>query len=176
VLQLERRLDDLGYWTGRVDGVFDGDTKHAVVALQKAARLDRDGIVGQATNEAVTAGIRPVARSTSGRTIEIDLTNQLFLVVDEGVARTVLDTSTGASGRRTPTGAWRISREIDGYHRSRLGLLYRPKYFYAGYAIHGYTSVPPYPASHGCVRLTYHAMDALWSSGWAPVGTPVWIY
>jgi lipoprotein-anchoring transpeptidase ErfK/SrfK len=25
-------------------------------------------------------------------------------------------------------------------------------YFIRGYAIHGYASVPTYPASHGCVR------------------------
>ena len=26
-------------------------------------------------------------------------------------------------------------------------------YFIGGYAIHGYTSVPTYPASHGCIRV-----------------------
>ena len=31
--------------------------------------------------------------------------------------------------------------------------MYRPNYFYGGYAVHGMTSVPAYPASHGCVRM-----------------------
>jgi lipoprotein-anchoring transpeptidase ErfK/SrfK len=76
----------------------------------------------------------------------------------------------------TPIGTWEITREIDAPHWSALGLLYRPKYFHGGVAIHGYTSVPPEPASHGCVRVTYAAMDFVWSSGSLPVGTPVWVY
>jgi hypothetical protein len=36
------------------------------------------------------------------------------------------------------------------------------------------TSVPPYPASHGCVRMTVPTMDLMWSSLW--VGMPVAIY
>ena len=42
--------------------------------------------------------------------------------------------------------------------------------------IHGYTSVPAYPASHGCVRVTYPAMDFIWDKGLTPIGTPVWVY
>ena len=30
--------------------------------------------------------------------------------------------------------------------------MYYSYYFYGGYAIHGYHSVPNYPASHGCLR------------------------
>jgi lipoprotein-anchoring transpeptidase ErfK/SrfK len=36
------------------------------------------------------------------------------------------------------------------------------------------TSVPAYPASHGCVRMTVPAMDRMWSALW--VGMPVAIY
>jgi hypothetical protein len=43
--------------------------------------------------------------------------------------------------------------------------------------VHGYPDVPPpYPASHGCVRVTNAAMDWLWSSGNLLVGQPVWVY
>ena len=92
-----------------------------------------------------------------------------------GIATLVLDVSTG-TGTRTPTGHYRIEREIDGYHRSELGVLYRPKYVVGGVAIHGYPSVPPTPASHGCVRTINPAMDRLWEQGLAPIGTPVWIH
>ena len=57
-----------------------------------------------------------------------------------------------------------------------LGLLYRPKYFYGGVAIHGFTSVPSQPASHGCVRLTYPAMDMIWEKGHVPPSTTVLVY
>jgi hypothetical protein len=76
----------------------------------------------------------------------------------------------------TPPEQWTISREIDGLRRSPLGLLYRPKHFHEGVAIHGYTSVPAHPASHGCVRVTYRAMDHIWGAGLMPVGTAVWVY
>ena len=33
-------------------------------------------------------------------------------------------------------------------------------YFLGPYAIHGYPQVPPYPASHGCVRIP------VWASAW----------
>ena len=57
------------------------------------------------------------------------------------------------------------------------GPLYRPKYFAGdGVAIHGYSSVPATPASHGCVRVTNAAIDMLWSSGILPIGTAVWVY
>jgi lipoprotein-anchoring transpeptidase ErfK/SrfK len=52
--------------------------------------------------------------------------------------------------------------------------MYRPNYFYGGYAVHGMTSAPACPASHGCVRMTVPTMDRMWSSLW--VGMPVAIY
>jgi lipoprotein-anchoring transpeptidase ErfK/SrfK len=39
--------------------------------------------------------------------------------------------------------------------------MYRPHYFFEGYAIHGSTFVPAYPDSHGCVRVTVATMDRL---------------
>jgi peptidoglycan hydrolase-like protein with peptidoglycan-binding domain len=176
VADLQQRLSALGYWTGSPAGVFDSGTHHAVVALQKAAGLGRDGVVGPATRSALDQGVRPAARSGSGLVVEIDREHQLLLVVRDGWVELVFDTSTGSVPGSTPAGQWSVTRQIDGYRRSDLGLLYRPKYFYEGVAVHGYTSVPPQPASHGCVRVTYPAMDHLWASGSMPVGTPVWVY
>lgn len=42
------------------------------------------------------------------------------------------------------------------------------------YVIHGYTSVPDYPASHGCVRVPLTAGNpAKWFYEWVSVGTPI---
>jgi hypothetical protein len=54
--------------------------------------------------------------------------------------------------------------------------LYRPKYFRGGIAVHGSGSIPAYPASHGCARVSNAAMDLLWSSGSAALGTSVRAY
>ena len=175
VRALQERLSSLGYWLPGIDGRFGADTHHAVVALQKAAGLSRDGVVGSRTRAALDAGTRPGAR-TGGNGIEVDLGRQLLLVVRNGRVATIHDTSTGRVPGTTPVGTHAITRQIDGYRRAPLGTLYRPKYFYGGVAIHGYPSVPNRPASHGCVRVTNPTMDHLWSSGFAPVGTRVTVY
>jgi lipoprotein-anchoring transpeptidase ErfK/SrfK len=176
VLQVERRLEALGYFVGAVDGTFDDDTTHGVTAFQKLAGVARDGLVGPSTTAALATATRPVPRSREGRVLEIDLAHQVLLVAEDGTVRMVLDVSTGKTAGLTPRGHFTIYRQIDGWRHAPLGLLYRPKYFYKGLAIHGYSSVPSAPASHGCVRVTNAEMDWLWSSGVAPIGQPVWIY
>jgi peptidoglycan hydrolase-like protein with peptidoglycan-binding domain len=186
VLAAQRRLSDLGYWLGRPDGEFGYQTGQAVMALQKAAGLSRDGVLGPRSRLALERGVRPSHRTTSGSAIEVDKDRQLVLVVVGGSLRYVLNTSTG-SGRpytsdghtyvaSTPEGRFSVQRQIDGMRVSRLGELWRPKYFTGGYALHGSPSVPGFPASHGCVRLSNPAIDMLWSSGLAPVGRTVWVY
>jgi peptidoglycan hydrolase-like protein with peptidoglycan-binding domain len=186
VTQLQQRLTALGYWLGPADGRFGGLTQQAVFALQKAAGQRRTGTVTATTLKALDAGTRPVARSRSGRVIEVNLGRNLLLFVNNGHVEYTLNTSTGGGyvyydqGERnvatTPKGHFRTYRVIDGPRISSLGLLIRPRYFTGGYAIHGAPSVPAYPASHGCVRVTNAAIDWIWSANLDPIGTTVWIY
>ena len=176
VADLQRRLVSLGYWLGSVDGVFGSSTTHAVVAFQKASSLRRDGVAGQATLDRLATAVRLRARSASGRVIEVDLSRQLLLAVLDGRVEQVMDASTGKVAGTTPAGRFAVYYEVDGYDPGPLGVLYRPKYFIRGVAVHGYPSVPSTPASHGCVRVTNAAMDWLWASGVMVMGTPVWVY
>lgn len=186
VVTLQRRLTYLGYWLGAVDGIFGDLTRQAVVAIQKVAGVSRDGIVGPVTWSKLNAGVRPSARSRSGHVIEINKPRQVLLVVDSGRVTRIFNTSTG-SGQRyysqgawhvavTPSGSFRVFRQVNGWDNSPLGRLYRPKYFNGGIAVHGYTSVPSYPASHGCVRISIPAMDLMWRAGGLAIGTPVLVY
>lgn len=95
-----------------------------------------------------------------------------------------INVSTG-SGRRycekgkcgvavTPRGRYRIYNRISGWRTAALGRLYNPLYFKGGFAIHGSGSVPRYPASHGCVRVSI--ANARWLPSVIPNGTPVHIY
>ncbi|GAB7038960.1 MULTISPECIES: L,D-transpeptidase family protein [Catenuloplanes] len=186
IVALQRRLDALGYWNGPADGRFGALTLQAVYAVQKAAGIARTGRADAETLAALAGGVRPVARSRSGHKVEIDLERQLLMLVDDGAVTRILNTSTGSDeyyrhrGRRyladTPAGRFTVGRQIDGWRYGPLGPLYRPKYFNGGIAVHGAHDIPPYPASHGCARLSIAAMDWVWSSGEMPVGTRVWVY
>lgn len=185
VLALQQRLVELGYWLGEPDGTYGQLTRQAVMAFQKVEGLSRDGVAGPATQQRLAVAGRPAPRGGHG--IEIDLDRQVLFVVQGGQVTWAVNTSTGngeaytsSSGDQaiatTPPGQFTIQRQIDGLRDAPLGTLYRPKYFNGGIAVHGSGSVPARPASHGCARVTNAAMDMLWSSGLAEVGTPVWVY
>ena len=176
VLALQQRLVALGYWLGTPDGSYGSATTHAVTAFQKTAGLSRDGTAGSAVLAALDRATRSAPRSAVGCTVEVDLTRQVLLLAVDGRVQWVFDTSTGRVPGTTPTGHFTVLRQVDGYDQGPLGVLYRPKYFNGGVAIHGYPSVPPYPASHGCVRVTDAAIDWLWTNNALPLGQPVWVY
>lgn len=178
VVSLQKRLAALGYWVGTTSGRYDHSTGQAVMALQKVAGLSRDGSAGPATFRALDRQVRPKARSTRGRVVEIDLQRQVLLLVTDGRVRQVFNTSTGAAATPTPAGSYRVFRQVDRWHTAPLGKLYRPKFFHRGYAVHGVTdgNIPGHPASHGCARVSTAAMDLLWGDGGLRVGDRVLVY
>jgi peptidoglycan hydrolase-like protein with peptidoglycan-binding domain len=187
VRALQERLTELGYWNGKADGKFGGTTQQAVYALQKAAGVGRDGVVGTKTKKALDAGVRPKAKSSKGYVVEIDKKKQLLMLVKDGEVEQTFNTSTGSGERyetkdggtaiaSTPKGKFTVSRQIDGWRDAPLGMLWRPKYFNGGIAVHGANSIPPYAASHGCARLSISAMNYLWSNDKLPLKTKVWVY
>lgn len=188
VVALQDRLQELGYFLQDADGSFGPATQQAVWALQKAAGQYRDGVVGPKTQAALDDGVRPQAHSSSGKAVEIDLDRQLLMTVEDGKVTRIINASSGngdtyeAKGRtyhaNTPRGSYAVYMERNGMHEStlELGSMYRPKYFSGGYAVHGSGSIPPYPASHGCVRVSNAAINWLWDSWGMPKGTPVILY
>ena len=47
-------------------------------------------------------------------------------------------------------------------------------YFIRGYAIHGYKSVPTYPASHGCLRVPIPSARSI--ARWIKLGDRIFVY
>ncbi|WP_278236516.1 L,D-transpeptidase family protein [Isoptericola sp. AK164] len=188
VRELQERLVELGYFLPSVDGVFGPQTQQAVWALQKAAGLYRDAVVGPRTESALDDGVRPRTVSSSGKVVEIDLDRQLLLAVQDGRVVRAFNASSGngetfeAKGRSyratTPRGTFAVYMERDYLHEStlELGAMYRPKYFTGGIAVHGSPSIPPVPASHGCIRVSNAAMNWLWDSWGMPRGTTVVVH
>lgn len=185
---LQQRLQDLGYFVTDVDDAYGSETQQAVFALQKAGGLYRDGVVGDATKAAAADGVVPQAQTSSGKVLEIDVDRQLVLAVEDGQVVKVINASSGngetyeAKGNTytayTPRGSFAVYREVNGMHSSslELGDMWRPKFFTGGIALHGSSSVPAFPASHGCVRVSNSAMDWIWDTWGAPSGTPVVVY
>jgi hypothetical protein len=186
VLALQRRLTSLGYWLGPPDGTFGDSTQQAVYALQKAASIRRDGVVGPATRAALKRGARAKPRKIGGYVVEINLSKDLLMIVRNGKLVWAFNTSTGGgytyvdegitAVAETPRGVYRIYREVHGLVTDSLGQLWLPKYFDSGFAIHGDSYVPPYPVSHGCVRVSNEAIEWIWAHDLVPLGTKVWIY
>lgn len=186
--KLQQRLKDLGYFVTSVDKAYGGETQQAVFALQKAGGLYRDGVVGDATQNAADDGVVPKAQTSSGKVLEIDIDRQLVLAVEDGKVVKVINASSGngetyeAKGNTytayTPRGSFAVYREENRMYASRLELgdMWRPKFFTGGIAVHGSASVPAFPASHGCVRVSNSAMDWIWDTWGAPSGTPVVVY
>jgi len=189
VSALQMRLQELGYFIPTATSVYDDATEQAIWAFQKVAGLPIAEGVSEEMQIALEAGVRPQARTTEGKALEFDIDRQLLLAVVDGRVIRIFNASSAngdvyltAQGRRfeatTPTGRFTVTNERDYVHQSSLGLgpMYRPKYFFQVLAIHGSEETPPYPSSHGCIRVSDAAMDWIWDVWGAPVGTTVWVY
>jgi peptidoglycan hydrolase-like protein with peptidoglycan-binding domain len=186
VLALQQRLAALGYRPGNQDGVLGAATVSAVLAFQKREGLERDGIAGPEVIARLQAptGAGPRAGLPVPR-LEVDIARQvLFLVLPNAIWTLNASTGSGLPYQDptthatdmavTPVGTFSVQRTVNGDVQAPLGTLHKPMYFYSGWAVHGAASVPGWPASHGCVRVSDD--DADWLFGIVSVGTPVVIY
>jgi lipoprotein-anchoring transpeptidase ErfK/SrfK len=185
VTEAEGLLASLGYWIVKVDGIADDSTRQAVIAFQKTEGWKRPGILNEDVLAKMRTASRPAAKRDGEAHVEIDLARQVLMLVDDGGQVTrVLAISTGSGewyvseGKRqkafTPTGDFKITRQIKGNRKAPLGTIYYPSYFHEGWAIHGSNSIPVTPASHGCARVPRFAEKEL--SSMLHVGMPVFVY
>jgi peptidoglycan hydrolase-like protein with peptidoglycan-binding domain len=168
---LQQALADQHYDPGTLDGRFGLKTTLAVWAWQALHGVPQTGVVTPDLEPLVLARTpQPMLRPDLGPDhTEIDLTRQVLLLFAAGKPRLISHISSG-SGRHycdrgncgtaiTPTGSYHYQRRISGWRTAPLGRLYNPVYFNGGIAVHGATSVPAVPASHGCIRLPMHIAE-----------------
>ena len=169
---LERRLVQLHYHLAGVDQVFDYRTADAVMAFRKVQRLPRTQDVNTTVWRALgTPKLFVPHNRADGVHIEVDQTRQVLALVRDGEVQAMIHVSTGKASTPTRDGSFHIFSKLAG--SSPKGLYY-PSFFDGERAIHGWTDVPTYAASHGCVRIPYWV--TLWMFGQDPIGTPVFIY
>lgn len=184
IKEAEQRLADLGYWTGRVDGTFDEASRHALVAFQKVTGRKLTGRMTRGERAALMRAERPEPKNRGDAHIEVDLDRQVLFMVDaDGVVNHILPVSTGSGEEFKAEGYWRtaitpsghlsVLKKIKGWKKSALGELYYPNYIVGGIAIHGHTSVPFKPASHGCIRIPMFAAKEFFAI--VPIGMDVFV-
>lgn len=182
---VQQRLMDLGFWDGGPTGSMNDATQQAVWAFQKYIGVPRTSSLDAGELRTLSLASRPHDQGT-GNMIEVDKGKELVLIVQNGFTSWVFNTSTGGgytytsqgvtSVAITPEGHFAIQYGIEGWHTSPLGQMWRPRFFVGGYALHGDSSVPPVPVSHGCVRVSIEGMNFIWDNNLAPVGEPVWVH
>ena len=169
VYELDRRLSELHYALGQVDGYFGRDDVDAVIAFQKLHGLPRTGAVDTRFWVELQRAQAPEARYP-GDHVEISKGRQVLFLVRDGKVALIVPVSTGATGN-TPLGHWRVYSKVPGFNALAM---YYSSFFVGAFAIHGYDSVPPYPASHGCVRIPLWVAYRVYSL--IDYGTAIYIY
>lgn len=178
VFALQVRLANRSYLPDKYrPGCFDYRTEQAVMAFQGWVNFTRDGVFGSLEAKRLKMSVtpKPWTGKRKFRHIEIHKKKQIMILVGkEGKVQRTIHVSTGAPGWVTPSGKFRI------YSKSRMSWstlfhvwLPYASYVVGGIAIHSYHSVPPYPASHGCIRTP--SPEAPHVYAWAKLDTPVWI-
>lgn len=173
----EQRLVDLKFDPGPVDTKFDQKTMYAIQGLQKQKGIAVTGRISD-TEIAILNTFQydvPLMPHSEPFRFEVSLDKQVGIYYENHQVRLITTVSTGngkkyaytskRTGRRvnsianTPTGRYEFNRLVRGWRDGDLGRMYAPVYFNGGIAVHGYSSVPTYPASHGCVRIPMHIAD-----------------
>lgn len=187
VKALQELLTHAGFYRNPVSGAYNAHTSAAVVAFHKAHDQPRTAAWRKADWQTLCAYTAPTLpeRKGSPDRLEIDLDRQVLYLIKQNRVQAVMPVSSG-NGKpyqeekgnwvkaTTPLGDYSIGRFYNGWRTSYLGELYRPWYFHGGYAVHGSPSVPPTPASHGCVRVTM--WDADYLADQLAIGMPVHIW
>jgi hypothetical protein len=150
VVGFKKGMRKLGYIanSGRC---FGGKTARGVLAYRKVNEMARSSRAGKGLVKRVFAGRGGyrVRHPGAGRHVEVPLGKQVLVFANGKRATQIYPISSGKSSTPTVTGHFSFIRTEPGYNSHGM---YYSFYFYGGYAVHGYNSVPDYPASHGCIR------------------------
>jgi len=121
-----------------------------------------------------------------GKYIDINLSQQLLGIFNDGINLGSYKVSTGKRGMQTPTGSYKVmNKNLRKWSRKyKLYMPYWMQFTGVGHGIHELPEWPGghkeganhlgIPVSHGCVRLGIGAAETVYQ--WSPVGTLVYIH
>jgi L,D-transpeptidase-like protein len=150
VVGFKKAMRKMGYIanSGRC---FGDKTARGVLAYRKVNGKSATYRAGAGLVKSVFSGKGEyeVRHPGAGRHLEAPLGKQVLVFAKDDKAYAIYPISSGKSSTPTVTGHFTFIRTEPGYNSHGM---YYSFYFYGGYAVHGYESVPDYPASHGCIR------------------------
>jgi hypothetical protein len=169
---LHSALRDQGYFV-RGKKRFTSSTELALLAFRKVNKMHRNTSYSRRIFRTLLQGkgAFPLAHPGDGKHAEADLSRQVLVLAENGAPKYTFPISSGASATPTVTGRFNFYLKTPGYNAKRM---YYSAYFIRGYATHGYSPVPNYPASHGCLRNPIP--DARFIYNWVDIGDPIWVY
>lgn len=172
VALFQQRLAAVGYATPQT-GVYDPLTGLAVLAFRKVNGMARVETLSPAVVDRVLRGVGAfkVRYPQHGRHVEANLGWQVLAEIDHGRVFRAYTTSSGKPSTPTVLGHFRFYMREPGTNSHGM---VDSTYFIRGYAIHGYYDVPPYAASHGCLRVPIPDAFAIYS--WVHVGDRIDVY
>jgi hypothetical protein len=150
VVGFKKGMRKMGYIAN--DGrCFGGKTGRGVLAYRKVNDMSRSMRAGAGLVKKVFSGKGgyEVRHPGAGEHVEAPLSKQVLVFTKGDKPFAIYPISSGKSSTPTVTGHYEFIRQEPGYNSHGM---YYSWYFYGGYAVHGYESVPDYPASHGCLR------------------------
>jgi hypothetical protein len=150
VVGFKKAMRRMGYITN--DGrCFGGKTARGVLAYRKVNDMNRSMKAGAGLVKKAFSGKGgyEVRHPGAGDHLEAPLSKQVLVFAKGDKPYAIYPISSGKSSTPTVTGHYEMIRTEPGYNSHGM---YYSWYFYGGYAVHGYNSVPDYPASHGCLR------------------------
>ncbi|MEX2107863.1 MAG: L,D-transpeptidase [Solirubrobacterales bacterium] len=150
VLAFKKAMRKMGY-IANSGSCFGAKTARGVLAYRKVNDMTRSYRAGKGLVKKVFAGRGGyrVRHPGAGQHVEVPLSKQVLVFTKGDKPYAIYPISSGKSSTPTVTGHFEFIRTEPGYNSHGM---YYSWYFYGGYAVHGYESVPDYPASHGCLR------------------------
>jgi hypothetical protein len=152
---------------------FDGKMQRAVLAYRKLNGLGRSAVASKSVVRKIFngEGAYRVREPGLGDHMEASLSRQVLVFAKGNRPYAIFPIASGAPVTPTILGTFSVYRKDPGYNS--LGMYYS-SYFIRGYAIHGYESVPNYPASHGCLRTFIADQPRIYDMTF--IGQPIVVY
>ncbi|HEX6458611.1 MAG TPA: L,D-transpeptidase family protein [Thermoleophilaceae bacterium] len=169
---LQEGLRALAYVTP-VSGRYDDATGRAVLAFRKVNGMSRVETPSATIFKKLFRGQGgfTLKHPGAGRHVEFDWSRQVLVFAQGGKPVRIYHASSGKPSTPTVFGTFHFYSKTPGTNAKGM---VDSNYFIRGYAVHGYPDVPPYAASHGCIRVPIP--DAASIYNWIKLGETIFVY